>query len=156
MATINLRKFYPFYNEDYFIEVSDEIAAELEKAERLERNYIRRHFYNKAHYSLDADDGIETAAIYCCEMSPWAVVEMMDRHCRLCQALNSLPEIQGRRIEAHYIFGKSQLNQVFCCLWLFRNHLLFWHRLLFPSVFEASKCISKWEINEIHVERAQT
>jgi RNA polymerase sigma-70 factor (ECF subfamily) len=33
---------------------------------------------------------------------------MMERHCRLCRALNSLPEIQGRRIEAHYILGKSQ------------------------------------------------
>jgi len=33
---------------------------------------------------------------------------MMERHCRLCCALNSLPEIQGRRIEAHYILGQTQ------------------------------------------------
>jgi len=26
----------------------------------------------------------------------------------LCRALNSLPEIQGRRIEAHYLLGMSQ------------------------------------------------
>jgi RNA polymerase sigma-70 factor (ECF subfamily) len=32
---------------------------------------------------------------------------MMERHCRLCRALNSLPETQGRRIEAHYLFGRS-------------------------------------------------
>jgi len=32
----------------------------------------------------------------------------MERHCNLCQALNSLPEVQGRRIEAHYLLGKSQ------------------------------------------------
>jgi len=32
----------------------------------------------------------------------------MERHCQLCQALNSLPEVQGRRIEAHYILGKTQ------------------------------------------------
>jgi len=33
---------------------------------------------------------------------------MMDRHCRLCRALNSLPKNQGRRIDDHYLQGKSQ------------------------------------------------
>jgi len=32
----------------------------------------------------------------------------MERHCRLCRALNSLPEIQGRRVEAHYLLGISR------------------------------------------------
>ena len=32
----------------------------------------------------------------------------MERHCRLCRALNSLPDTQGRRIEAYYILGMSQ------------------------------------------------
>ena len=32
----------------------------------------------------------------------------MERHCRLCRALNKLPEIQGRRVEAHYLLGHSQ------------------------------------------------
>lgn len=31
----------------------------------------------------------------------------MERHCRLCRALNELPESQGRRVEAHYLLGKS-------------------------------------------------
>lgn len=31
----------------------------------------------------------------------------MERHCRLCRALNELPELQGRRVEAHYLLGKS-------------------------------------------------
>lgn len=108
MATINLREFYPFYTHNYFVEVPDEIAVALEEAERLERNYIRRNFYNKAYYSLDAEDGIETAAITYRDRTPWEVVEMAERFCRLCRALNSLPEIQGRRIEAHYILGKTQ------------------------------------------------
>ncbi|MDR1072816.1 MAG: sigma-70 family RNA polymerase sigma factor [Treponema sp.] len=106
MATINLRDFYPFYPHDCFVEVPDEIAVALEDAERLERNYIRRNFYNKAHYSLDAEDGIETAAVFHI-IDPSEVVLLMERHCRLCRALNSLPEIQGRRIEAHYLLGKS-------------------------------------------------
>ena len=46
MQTINLRNFYPFYTHDCFIEVSDEVAQALAEAERLERNYMRRMFYN--------------------------------------------------------------------------------------------------------------
>jgi RNA polymerase sigma-70 factor (ECF subfamily) len=32
---------------------------------------------------------------------------MKERLCHLCQALNALPEAQGRRIEAHYLLGMS-------------------------------------------------
>ena len=111
MAIINLREFYPFYTQDTFIEVSDDVAAALAEAERLERNYLRRLFYNNAHYSLDADDGIEASVlsvIGCYIITPDTAVCMMEQHCRLCRALNSLPEIQGRRVEAHYLLGMSQ------------------------------------------------
>ncbi len=30
--------------------------------------------------------------------------------CRLCNALNSLPETQGRRVEAHFILGMSKAD----------------------------------------------
>ena len=111
MAIINLRDFYPFYNQDCFVEVSDEVAAALDEAERLERNYLRRMFYNNAHYSLDAEDGIEASAVSVIGgyiITPETAMCMMESHCRLCRALNSLPEIQGRRIEAHYLLGISQ------------------------------------------------
>ena len=36
------------------------------------------------------------------------VLEIREQYCRLCHALNSLPEIQGRRIEAHFLLGKSR------------------------------------------------
>ena len=64
MAKINLRDYYPFYNSDLFVEIPDEIKDALLEAERLEKNYIRRRFYNKAHYSLDADDGIEKDILF--------------------------------------------------------------------------------------------
>ena len=48
MAKINLRDYYPFYNSDFFVEISDEIKDALLEAERLEKNYIRRRFYNKS------------------------------------------------------------------------------------------------------------
>lgn len=35
MTTINLRELYPWYTEDAFIEVSDEVAAFLEEDRRL-------------------------------------------------------------------------------------------------------------------------
>lgn len=107
MQTINLRDYYPFYTQDTLLEVSDEVAEALADAERLERNYMRRMFYNKAQYSLDADDGIEASAVECHILSPEAVLDLMERHCRLCRALNELPELQGRRVEAHYLLGKS-------------------------------------------------
>lgn len=107
-TTINLRDFYPWYIHDEFMEVSEEIAAELFADIRRERAYLRRTFYNKAHYSLDAEDGIEAAALACHTDNPEAVFAMMENHCGLCRALNSLPEIQGRRVEAHYLLGMSR------------------------------------------------
>lgn len=108
MKIINLRDYYPFYTHDTLLEVSDEVAEALAEAERLERNYMRRMFYNKAQYSLDADDGLEASAVECHVLSPEAVLDLMERHCRLCRALNELPDIQGRRVEAHYLIGQSQ------------------------------------------------
>ena len=108
MKTINLRDYYPFYTQDTLLEVPDEVAGALAEAERLERNYMRRMFYNKAQYSLDADDGIEASAVESHILSPEAMLDLMEKHCRLCRALNELPEIQGRRVEAHYLLGQSQ------------------------------------------------
>lgn len=58
------------------------------------------------YYSLDCDDGIEYSACVH-EPSPQELLERMDRFCHLWNALNSLPEIQGRRVDAHLILGKS-------------------------------------------------
>ena len=41
-------------------------------------------------------------------LSPETLLDLMERHCRLCRTLNSLPETQGRRIEAYFLLGKSQ------------------------------------------------
>ena len=106
MVTINLREFYPWYQHDEFVEVPDIIAAELYADRRYHKSYERHAKRNKAHYSLDAEDGIESEVVYGA-LSPLAIIEIMEQHCRLCHALNSLPEKQGKRIEAHYIFSKS-------------------------------------------------
>ena len=107
-TTINLRDFYPHYTHDEFVEVSEEVAAELQADKRYEKAYQRRTFYNKAHYSLDVEDGIEASALACHNDNPERIFAMMENHCGLCRALNSLPEIQGRRVDAYFILGKTQ------------------------------------------------
>jgi RNA polymerase sigma-70 factor (ECF subfamily) len=106
MAIINLRDYYPWYTQDAFLEVSEEVAAELAACKRYEQTHERYIRLNKVN-SLDTDSGTETADI-CYNDCPERVFDLMEQHCRLCYALNSLPETQGRRIDAHYLLGMSQ------------------------------------------------
>lgn len=106
MTTINLKDFYAWYTHDEYIEVSDEVAAELKADKLYEAAHQRRTTRNKAQYSLDCDDGIEYSACLH-EPTPQELLERKERFIRLWNALNSLPEIQGRRIDAHIILGKS-------------------------------------------------
>lgn len=57
-------------------------------------------------YSLDCDDGIEYSACLS-EPPPQELLERMERFCDLWNALNTLPETQGRRVDACIIEGKS-------------------------------------------------
>ena len=106
MVTINLKDFYPWYTHDEFVDVSDEVAGELFADKRYQKAHRRRVYRNKAQYSLDAGDGIENEACYI-NLSPHEIHERQIMRCRLCRALNSLPEMQGRRVDAHYILGMS-------------------------------------------------
>ena len=83
MTTINLKDFYAWYTHDEYIEVSDEVAAELKADKLYEAAHQRRTTRNKAQYSLDCDDGIEYSACL------------------------HKPTPQGVRVEAHLILGKS-------------------------------------------------
>ena len=106
MTTINLKDFYYWYTQDQFIEVTEEVAEALRASVRYEAAYQRRLTRHKAQYSLDCEDGIEYSACLH-EPTPQELLERMELFIRLWNALNSLPEIQGRRVEAHLIFGKS-------------------------------------------------
>lgn len=109
MAKINLRDYYPFYNEDIFIDVSDEIADVLLKAERQEKAYRRRMYRYKAEYSLDKDDGIEHNVLFV-SLSPCEIYERKVTYEQLHAAIASLPDKQAKRIYAHYILGISQVD----------------------------------------------
>ena len=106
MTTINLKDFYYWYTQDQFIEVSDEVAEVFVADARHEMAYQRRLSRHKAQYSLDCDDGIEYSACLH-EPSPQELLDRKELFFRLWNALNSLPEIQGRRVDAHLILGKS-------------------------------------------------
>ena len=106
-TTINLREFYPWYTHDKLVEVTDEVAAELRASKVYERTHERRMRYNKT-YLFDEQTEKEASATVHVSDNPERLFAMMDNHCRLCQALNALPEIQGRRVEAHFLLGKSQ------------------------------------------------
>ena len=95
-----------WYTQDQFIEVSDEVAEVFLADARHEMAYQRRLSRHKAQYSLDCEDGIEYSACLH-EPTPQELLERMELFCRLWNALNSLPEIQGLRIDAHIILGKS-------------------------------------------------
>jgi len=104
--TINLRDYYPHYTHDEFVEVSEEVAAELRNDRKYHKVHDRRMKRNKA-YSFDVDADMETAAMACSSNNPEVIFEMIELQCNLCRALNSLPEIQGRRVDARYLQGKS-------------------------------------------------
>lgn len=110
MTTINLRSYYPWYKHDEYIEVPDEVAAELKVDKLYEVSYQRQLMRNKAHYSLDCDDGIEYAACLA-NPTPQELIERMELFYCLWNALNSLPEIQGRRVEACVILGLTYREQ---------------------------------------------
>lgn len=106
MTTINLREFYPWYIEDQFIEVTDKVAEELRAGRRAEVAHQRRVTRNKAQYSLDCDDGIEYSACLH-EPTPQELLERMELFYHLWNALNTLPEVQGRRVDAHFMLGMT-------------------------------------------------
>ena len=109
LITINLREFYPFYTHDVFVEVTVEVAEELKADKRYEKHHEQRVRRNKSFYSLDVDDGIEASALACHTNNPEVIFfSMIDKQCNLCSALNSLPELQRRRVNAHYLLGMSQ------------------------------------------------
>ena len=106
MTTINLKDFYYWYLTDELVEVPDEVAEELIASKRREAAHAERVRYNKAYYSLDCDDGIEYSACLH-EPSPQELLDRKEMFYLLWNALNSLPEVQGRRVDAHFILGMT-------------------------------------------------
>lgn len=106
MTTINLRDFYPWYKEDTYVDVPDEVAQELAAGRRAEHAHAERVRYNRAYYSLDCDDRLEYS-VCTGNPTPEELLERKELFFHLWNALNTLPEIQGRRVDACIILGHS-------------------------------------------------
>lgn len=107
MKKINLRKLYPlYYKEDCYIEVTDEVAAQLEQAKREEHAYKERTRAHKAYYSLDMGDGIENDILFV-QVSPTELYERKLTNEELYSAMSQLSEKQAKRIYAHYFQNVS-------------------------------------------------
>lgn len=107
MKVINLRKYYPeLYSSDCEIVVPEEVAALLKEFDRRESAHRIKVYRNKAYYSLDADDQIETEAIIM-ELSPPEILERKQNTLDIYAAMTRLPAVQAKRVYAHYILGES-------------------------------------------------
>ncbi len=107
MTKINLRDYYPFYNEDFFLDIQDEVAGALLEAKRQEEAYRRRMYRHKAQYSLDRGDGIEYDILFV-SLSPFEIYEQKVTYEQLYAAIACLPDKQAKRIYAHYFLDMSK------------------------------------------------
>ena len=111
MKAINLKDYYPYYTQDMYIEVSDELAQLLEHFERKEANYQRKKYRYKAHYSLERGDGIEHDVLFV-SLSLEEIYERKLTSEQLHAAIASLPDKQAKRVFAHYFMGMSKTATV--------------------------------------------
>lgn len=109
MHIINLRKHYPHYTEDIFIEVSDEVYEVILLSIRQKNNYDSRMYYHKAHYSLDCGDGIENDALHRMP-SPEEIFMEKTSIEQLYKALKEIPPQQARRVYERYINQKKNVE----------------------------------------------
>ena len=108
MKKINLKDYYPYYTQDTFVEVPDELFAIFEESARAEATNERKKYRYKAHYSLDRGDGIEHDILFV-SLSPDEIYERKLTNQQLHAAIASLPDKQAKRIYAHYFMGMSKL-----------------------------------------------
>lgn len=110
MQRINLRKYYyPLYDEDIFIEVSDEIADAIWEEHRIDDN-TRRNLWIHT-YSLDESPEIENHfPEQICSAEEILLQREADQHRefllgKLGEALATLTPKQLRRLKARFVDG---------------------------------------------------
>lgn len=112
MQRINLRKYYyPLYDEDIFIEVSDEIADALWEEHRIDDN-TRRNLWIHT-YSLDESPEIENHfPEQICSAEEILLQREADQYRefllgKLDEALATLTPKQIRRLKTRFVEGKK-------------------------------------------------
>lgn len=112
MAIINLRRYYPHYLKDKFLEVPDEVADALEEGRRMEhRQDNRRSYYHV--YSMDCTPAIENHAMFLMLSPEELLIRDEDEAAaelvlaNLAAAMTLLSPTQARRLHARYALKKK-------------------------------------------------
>ena len=112
MAVINLRRYYPHYPKDKFIEVPDDVADALEEGRLIEnRQNGKRAYYHV--YSIDQSPAIENHAMFLVLSPEELMIQAEDEATadlmleRLADAMLLLSPIQARRLHARYTLKKK-------------------------------------------------
>jgi len=110
MKIINLREHYPYYIEDCYIQVSDELASILQSYKNKEKAFKEKVRYHKAYYSLDYGGKLE-CSIASTNHSPETTLEIELMRSEIHSAINTLSDTQARRIYARY-WGKMTQSDI--------------------------------------------
>ena len=102
MITINLKDFYPWYGQDEYIEVPEDVALELYADKLYEAAYRRKIRRNKV-FSFSEYSEKDTETKNQSAPDPQEIVETIEQIQQLLDSLESLPDMQSRRIRAHII-----------------------------------------------------
>ena len=102
MKRVNLRELYPdVYKTDYFVEVTEDVIAVFQDADRAESTYERRMYRYKAQYSLDCNSFMEQFVLQR-PPTPEELLEDQQLREQLYTAVMELPEKQAKRIYARF------------------------------------------------------
>ncbi|MDU7632602.1 MAG: sigma-70 family RNA polymerase sigma factor [Lachnospiraceae bacterium] len=105
MKIVNLRELYPdVYKTDCFVEVTEDVLAVFQNADRAENAYERRMYRYKAQYSLDCNSCMEQFVLQR-PPTPEELLEDQQLREQLYTAVMELPEKQAKRIYARYYLG---------------------------------------------------
>ncbi len=112
MAIINLKRYYPHYPKDKFIDVPDEVAAALEEGRLIEnRQDHKRSYYHV--YSMDCTPSIENHAMFLVLSPEELLIQEIDAAAEelalthLAKAVALLSPVQARRLHARYALNKK-------------------------------------------------
>ena len=112
MAIINLRRYYPHYPKDKFLEVPDEVAEALEEGRRIEhRQDNRRSYYHV--YSMDCTPAIENHTMFLVLSPEELLIRDEDEAAaelvlaNMAAAMTLLSPTQARRLHARYALKKK-------------------------------------------------
>ena len=98
MKQVNLRELYPdAYEDDEYVDVSDEVYGALREFERKEEALDRRKYRHRAQYTLNAGDGIEHETAVP-PLTPEELFLWKETRDELFSMVMALPEKQSRRI----------------------------------------------------------